>query len=179
MGDRPLTGRAPATVFLLHGLARGSRSLKKMARALQAAGFEVHNLSYPCRKLPLRALVDLVHARIGAIEPASGADPLASGVGHSLGGLVLRAVLADPPPPWRPSRLVTVAAPHQGARIVGSLLPHWAARRFFGPVLADLTWVRRCARSHAKSATSRSAPLPAAGASAPSCRQPGSTRGSG
>ena len=111
-----------------------------MARALQAAGFAVQNLSYPCRRLSLRALVDLVHARLGAIQPAAGAAPIASGVGHSLGGLVLRAVLADPPPPWRPSRLVTIAAPHQGARIAGPLLRHSAARRFFGPVLADLAW---------------------------------------
>jgi hypothetical protein len=141
MGDRSLTsGHAPATVFLLHGLARGPRSLRKMGHALQAAGFEVHNLSYPCRRLSLLALVDLMRARLGTIEPAAGAEPLASSVGHSLGGLVLRAVLADPPPPWRASRLVTIAAPHQGARIAGPLLRRSAMRRFFGPVLADLAW---------------------------------------
>lgn len=111
-----------------------------MARALQAAGFEVRNLSYPCRKLALQDLVELVRARLAAIEPPAGAEALAFGVGHSLGGLVLRAVLADPPPPWCPSRLVTIATPHRGARLVEPLLRHAAARRFFGPVLADLAW---------------------------------------
>jgi hypothetical protein len=111
-----------------------------MALALQAAGFDVQNLSYPCRRLPLGELVDLVRATLAAREPALGAEPLAYGVGHSLGGLVLRAVLAEPPSPWRAGRLVRIAAPHRGARVVAPLLRNAAARRFFGPVLADLAW---------------------------------------
>jgi pimeloyl-ACP methyl ester carboxylesterase len=111
-----------------------------MALALQAAGFDVQNLSYPCRRLPLGELVDLVRATLAAREPALGAEPLAYGVGHSLGGLVLRAVLAEPPSPWRAGRLVSIAAPHRGARVVAPLLRNAAARRFFGPVLADLAW---------------------------------------
>lgn len=111
-----------------------------MALALQAAGFDVQNLSYPCRRLPLAELVDLVRATLAARRPAPGGEPLAHGVGHSLGGVVLRAVLDDPPSPWRPGRLVSIAAPHRGARVVSPLLRNSAARRFFGPVLADLAW---------------------------------------
>jgi hypothetical protein len=111
-----------------------------MALALQSAGFDVRSLSYPCRRLPLGELVDVVRATLAAHSPAPGAEPVAYGVGHSLGGVVLRAVLADPPPPWRPGRLVSIAAPHRGARIVAPLLRNPAARRFFGPVLADLAW---------------------------------------
>jgi hypothetical protein len=111
-----------------------------MAGALQAAGFDVQNLSYPCRRLPLLELVDVVRTTLAARKPAGAAQPVAHGVGHSLGGVVLRAVLAEPPPPWRPGRLVSIAAPHRGARVVAPLLRNPAARSFFGPVLADLAW---------------------------------------
>lgn len=128
---RPETSRPlnPGTVLLLHGLARGPGSLRRMALALQAAGFDVSNLSYPTRRRTLGALVELVHAKLAALEPPSSVEPVVHGVGHSLGGVVLRAVLAEPPPPWRAGRLVTIAAPHRGARVVGPMLRNIAARR--------------------------------------------------
>ena len=41
--------KGPECVILLHGLGRTSRSLNKMADALQAAGFRAVNLDYPSR----------------------------------------------------------------------------------------------------------------------------------
>jgi triacylglycerol lipase len=48
--------RGPECVILLHGLGRTSRSLNKMADALQAAGFRVVNLDYPSRKRTIEEL---------------------------------------------------------------------------------------------------------------------------
>ena len=46
----------PECVILLHGLGRTSRSLSKMADALEAAGFRPVNLDYPSRKKTIQEL---------------------------------------------------------------------------------------------------------------------------
>jgi triacylglycerol lipase len=120
-----------------------------MTGALEASGFHALNLAYPTRTLRLAALIDFVGRRLQEMPAPGEARPVLHGVGHSLGGIVLRALLADPPPPWRAGRLVTIASPHRGARIVAPLLRNRAMRRWFGPVLADLAWessaLRACA----------------------------------
>jgi hypothetical protein len=129
---------AGETVLLLHGLARGPLSMWPLARALRREGYDAINLAYPTRRLDLAGLVAFVRARLAAIKPAPGRSVTLHGVGHSLGGLVLLRVLLDPPPPWQPQRLVTLGSPHRGAAIAAQLELWRAARRFFGPVIADL-----------------------------------------
>jgi hypothetical protein len=55
LGTEPATV-GPECVILLHGLGRTSRSLNKMADALQAAGFRPVNLDYPSRKKTIQEL---------------------------------------------------------------------------------------------------------------------------
>jgi Alpha/beta hydrolase family len=129
-----------ATVLLLHGLGRTPLSLRRMARGLEASGFRVLNFAYPTRTLGLAALIDVVGKRLQEVAASGEARPVLHGVGHSLGGVVLRALLAGPPAPWRAERLVTIASPHRGARLVAPLLRRRTMRRWFGPVLADLAW---------------------------------------
>ena len=126
------------TVVLLHGLARGPLSMGRLARALGRAGYDVINLAYPSRRQTLAGLAALVRAQLAARAPAPGRSATLHGVGHSLGGLVLLAVLRDPPPPWQAWRLVTLGSPHRGASIAARLIGWRAAQRFYGPVLADL-----------------------------------------
>lgn len=134
----PPSETAAATVLLLHGLARTRWSLWRVERALREAGYATLNPGHPTRSCDLAGLV--AHAR-HYLEALAPGDPLTlHGVGHSLGGVVLRAVLADPPRPWRARRLVTIASPHRGAKLVGTLLKWRAARAFYGPVLNDLRW---------------------------------------
>jgi hypothetical protein len=152
MGGEP--GRE--TVVLLHGLARGPLSMWPLERALRRRGFDVINRGYPTRRLDLAGLTGLVRSRLAALAPGPGRTPILHGVGHSLGGLVLLAVLQDPPPPWQALRLVTLGSPHRGAGIAAQLVLWRAARLFFGPVLADLapaSGARRTALAR------RSAPL--------------------
>jgi triacylglycerol lipase len=148
---RETEDRSPprAMVLLLHGLGRTPVSLRRMTRAIEARGFRALNLAYPTRTLGLAGLIDFVRGRLQAVEAPDEVPPVLHGVGHSLGGVVLRAMLADPPSPWRPGRLVTIASPHRGARVVAPLLRSRAICRWFGPVLADLAWessaLRACA----------------------------------
>ncbi len=48
-------------VLLLHGIARTSASLAKLARSLDTAGFATPNLDYPSRKQSLANLAEHVH----------------------------------------------------------------------------------------------------------------------
>jgi pimeloyl-ACP methyl ester carboxylesterase len=134
MDDPP----ARETVVLLHGLARGRISMWPLERALRRRGYDVINLHHPTRRLDLAGLAGFVRERLAAMVPDPGRAPTLHGVGHSLGGLVLLAVLLDPPPPWQARRLVTLGSPYRGARVAADLAPWRAARQFFGPVLADL-----------------------------------------
>jgi triacylglycerol lipase len=118
-----------------------------MARALEASGFRTLNPAYPTRRLALKGLIEFVRGRLPEADAPEKAQPVLHGVGHSLGGVVLRALLADPPPPWRAGRLVTIGSPHRGARVVTPLLRSRALCRWFGPVLADLAWESRALRS--------------------------------
>lgn len=126
-------------VLLLHGLGRTRISLRRMTNGVERAGYRCFNLDYPSRAFGLSELVEVVRDRLRAMAAGEGA-PMLHGVGHSLGGVLLRALLADPPAPWRAGRLVTIASPHRGARIVGPMLRRASLRLWFGPVLADLAW---------------------------------------
>ena len=92
---------ARATVVLLHGLARGRLSMWPLERALRRRGYAVINLYHPTRRLDLAGLADFVRERLARVAPEPGRTPILHGVGHSLGGLVLLAVLLDPPEPWQ------------------------------------------------------------------------------
>jgi hypothetical protein len=79
-----------------------------------------------------------------------GEAPVMHGVGHSMGGVVLRVALAQAAsivPGW----VVAIAAPFLGTRVAEVVCQHRIARRVMGEALRDLTWhsaaIRRLAES--------------------------------
>ncbi len=137
--ERPLVDgtRAPL-VILLHGLARSHRSLGALEARLSAEGYEVLAFEYASTRADIEGhaahLATLLERHMPAREVHF--------VTHSLGGLVLRALLADASAPWREvhrlGRAVTLAAPHGGAHIAAEALewdlPGW----LLGPALHQL-----------------------------------------
>jgi triacylglycerol lipase len=107
----------PDHVVLLHGMGRTWRSMSPIARACERAGFATINIGYPSTRLRLPALVDIVRARMA---PANGGR--LHFVGHSLGCIVIRSIVAQHRPD-RLGRIVLMTPPNRGALMADRVLP--------------------------------------------------------
>lgn len=109
---------APAdTVVLLHGLCRTSRSMDKMAKALQADGYNVINVSYPSRSATVEQLTDQVFEEL---IPTLDTRHTTHFVTHSLGGILLKNYLQDHKIP-NLGKTVMLAPPTRGSEVPDKL----------------------------------------------------------
>ena len=121
-------------VVVLHGLARSSRSMSRLAGRLLDAGFLVDNLDYPSTREPLDRLVAEL-AR--AVERDSASCPKTHFVGYSLGALLVRAFLQQTHP-RNLGRVVMIGPPNHGSEIVDFIGGTWLFNAVFGSVGAGL-----------------------------------------
>jgi hypothetical protein len=123
-------------VVLVHGLGRTPLSMVSLARRLRAAGHETGSIGYVAALEPFQRIVDRVRGRLLA---CAAEGPYAA-VGHSLGGLLLRAALAGIAPAQLPKLLVTLGSPTRPPRLARRLRNVWLYRWFAGDsgqLLAD------------------------------------------
>jgi pimeloyl-ACP methyl ester carboxylesterase len=132
--DRPSEG-----VVFLHGISRSFRSLIRMQKAVDTAGFATRNIGYPSREKPLSVLVDDIHPALAPfIEANEGATHFVS---HSMGGLLARAYIAR----YRPARLgrvIMLGTPNGGSEIADRLKDWLLYRMYFGPAGQQLVTAR-------------------------------------
>lgn len=120
------------TIILLHGLGRSARNMLILKWRLQGRGYRVCNVDYDTRVASIEMAADAVEASIEQFETAGAPVHF---VTHSLGGLVLRALLARHAVAGA-GRAVMLAPPNAGSEIADRLRGHRWTRSILGP-LAD------------------------------------------
>ena len=123
------------TIVFLHGLGRTWLSMAWLATIARRRGYAVVNHGYRSRRHTiaehaeqLRAVVRAIHCR-GRIHFIT----------HSLGGIVVRAMLADRPA--RPDclgRVVMLAPPNQGSELADFLSGNRVFHAVLGPAAGEL-----------------------------------------
>jgi hypothetical protein len=113
-------------VLLIHGLARTPLSLLGLARDLRRAGHQTELVAYSGALESYRGIVTRVRRRL---ETASQQGAAYAVVGHSLGGLIVRAALDQWPANWPlPRHLVMLGTPSQVPRLARRFHRWWPYR---------------------------------------------------
>jgi len=103
-----------------------------LARRLRRRGFTVHAFSYPSVRADLTTNAARLARYLDAVD--AGTVHL---VGHSLGGILIRALFHFHPN-QKPGRIVTLATPHGGSRVAQHLSRYALWRRAMGKGVAQL-----------------------------------------
>jgi pimeloyl-ACP methyl ester carboxylesterase len=114
-------------VLLLHGMGRTPLSMWRLGRFLSRHGHQVELAGYSATFERFARITTRVRARL--LRLSEHGEPYAV-VGHSLGGLIARAALADVPTP--PARLVLLGTPGQPPRLAMRLVRRWPYRLLNG-----------------------------------------------
>jgi len=120
---------APEQVILLHGLGRKGHAMFLLQKRICEAGYEAHSIEYASLQEPPEVILEKVGEQI-ELNCNDDGRPVHF-VGHSLGGLIVRAYL-DQRPLKNLGRVVLLGTPSRGSELVDIYGDSWLAR-ILGP----------------------------------------------
>jgi hypothetical protein len=113
-------------LILVHGMGRTALSLLWLGRRLRRDGHSVEHLGYVAA---VERFADICARVRGRLVAAAAREAHYAVLGHSLGGLVLRAALADDPPLHpAPTHLIMLGTPNQSPRLARRFARWWPYR---------------------------------------------------
>lgn len=126
--DRQLPPMSGEGVLVLHGIVRSSKSIYKVTEHLRAEGFTAFPVEYPSTQISIPEAAEQLNS---IIEHLEGIERLHL-VGHSMGGLVIRAWFDKHQDP-RIGRVVMLGTPNYGAEMADLFERNLLFRVVFGP----------------------------------------------
>ena len=126
--DKGLEPRGGKAVILLQGTSRTRHCMEPLARHLESEGFTAYTVSYASTRLTIEQHAENLGKIVSALTDAEEIHF----VGHSMGGLVIRAYLANDPDD-RIGRVVMMGTPNQGARKADAWHDNWGYKLVMGP----------------------------------------------
>lgn len=127
-------GAVRGTVVLLHGLGANSWLMWPLASRLQKRGFATQNWGYWSVGESLASLVPHFREKLRRLQDARQDDHPLYLVGHSLGSIISRGVLAEAEFP-AVKRLVMICPPNRGSRVAATVGPYL---RWLTPLVDEL-----------------------------------------
>src|SRR5688500_14581940 len=125
----------PDTIVFLHGLGRTWLSMSWLAARARRRGYAVINHGYRSRRHSIAEHAEQLRIVVGAI---SGRGCIHF-ITHSLGGIIVRAMLADRSAwPRRLGRIVMLSPPNQGSELVDFLAGNPIYHSVLGPAAGEL-----------------------------------------
>jgi hypothetical protein len=132
---KPIPSGDKEVVYLLHGLGRSKFAMSMLASRLEDTGFLVNNIGYSTiNKSPEEILLD-VSQQINESLPDN--DQTVHFVGHSLGGLMIRAYLENTKVK-NLGRVVLIGTPNRGTTLVDNYQDTWWMK-MLGPTALSLS----------------------------------------
>jgi pimeloyl-ACP methyl ester carboxylesterase len=123
-------------VVLLHGLCRTPRSMSRLENELANAGYAVHNLGYPSRRMSISALAEEYVGKAVERCQREGAGTIHL-IGHSMGAILVREYLSRHALA-NLGKVIMLGPPNQGSEVVDRLGKNFLFRAINGPAGAEM-----------------------------------------